>query len=96
MYFLRRRHGRKPQTPRDTQPRAPVESPAAGYPADQALPDPAEFEPAEPARPVVVTKTKRQRAVTPEQDDVKPAGTFRSGTLHIAHGRPSGGSDARR
>ena len=76
MYFLRRRHGRKPQPDarRDT---APVPSP-------ERKPVYVDEELNEPIRPVVITKAKRARVTAPEKGDCTPAGTFRSGTLHIA------------
>ena len=106
MYFLRRRHGRKPQPDarRDAAPMGPNSGPSAGpnsgveaglqsaidsgalQEPQLAYPD----APPEPPRPLVIKKTKRQRAATPPpEDDCKPAGTFRSGTLHIAHGSGS-------
>lgn len=78
MYFLRRRHSRKPQSEaRRSDP------PVQGGPLEvtDAYHEP---EPAEPPKPVVITKAKRQRVADPEDGDCKPAGTFRSGTLHIA------------
>jgi hypothetical protein len=75
MYFLRRRHGRKPP-PEARRDAAPLE-PQPPYP---------ESEEVAPPKPVVITKAKRPRITSPEDDECKPAGTFRSGTLHIAHG----------
>lgn len=72
MYFLRRRHGRKPQS------ETPRESPPVAAPLEYA--EPQEIE---PPRPVVIRKAKRPRVAAAE-DDCKPAGTFRAGTLHIA------------
>jgi len=89
MYFLRRRHGRKPpEARRDTQePRhAQTEAPAP-YEAPEV-----EREPVTPARPKVITKARRQRTAQPGEEDCKPAGTFRAGTLHLD--RPAE-SDAR-
>ncbi len=92
MYFLRRRHGRKSQPDARRQP-APAQAPEASHEASHAAPnhhqhsEPAypEMEQPEPVRPVVITKPKRPRVTPAADDDVKPAGTFRSGTLHI-HG----------
>ena len=79
MYFLRRRHGRKPQSDqRRDKPPAPIQAQAS------AMPIYAEPEEITPPQPVVVTKTRRSRAALAESDDCKPAGTFRAGTLHIA------------
>jgi hypothetical protein len=83
MYFLRRRHGRKPQP--DAR-RETVPAPAAFVPHSEPQPHYAEAEQPEPIRPVVIKKAKRPRITTPAEDDCKPAGTFRSGTLHIANG----------
>ena len=43
----------------------------------------AEPEEISPPQPVIKTKPRRARVELGE-DDVKPAGTFRAGTLHIA------------
>jgi hypothetical protein len=90
MYFLRRRHGRKPQPDarRETSP-APAPAPFVSHsevPHSQPEPHFSEADQAEPIRPVVIKKAKRARIATPVEDDCKPAGTFRSGTLHIANG----------
>lgn len=83
MYFLRRRHGRKPQPDarRDT---APVPSPVSNAPSSEHETPYADEEHNEPIRQVVITQAKRPRVTAPEKGDCKPAGTFRSGTLHIA------------
>ncbi len=73
MYFLRRRHGRKPQS--ETR----RESPPVAAPLEYA--EPQEIE---PPRPVVIRKAKRPSVAVAEDEDRKPAGTFRAGTLHIA------------
>ena len=75
MYFLRRRHGRKP-------PEARREMPPAETPVPHEAPY-AEPEPIAAARPTVITKTRRQRTALTAQEDCKPAGTFRAGTLHL-------------
>ena len=80
MYFLRRRHGRKtPTEPRREAPQAEVPAP---YEPAQARFDP---EPVAPAQPKVITKTRRPRIASPEEEDCKPAGSFRAGTLHLQH-----------
>jgi len=76
MYFLRRRHGRKPP------PEARRESPPAQAPVIYEAPEPLP-EPVAPARPKVITKARRQRIDSPAEEDCKPAGTFRAGTLHL-------------
>lgn len=80
MYFLRRRHGRKPPTEarRET---LPAQAPAT-YEAPEREREP-EPEPVAPPRPKVITKAKRQRIALPGEEDCKPAGTFRAGTLHL-------------
>lgn len=101
MYFLRRRHGRKPQSEarRDAAPVGPNSGPSARFDSavnarhnsaneSGALPESQSPYPEaeEPPRPVVIKKAKRQRVAAPlPDDDCKPAGTFRAGTLHIAH-----------
>ena len=80
MYFLRRRHGRKPQSEARAEPRR--EAPPA--PPETSM-DFVEQDAAEPPKPVVITKPKRQRVLPGTDEDAKP-GTFRSGTLHLAHG----------
>jgi hypothetical protein len=75
MYFLRRRHGRKPPEARRETP--PAETPVR-YEASQA----AEPEEIAPARPTVITK-RRQRIASPAEEESKPSGTFRAGTLHL-------------
>ena len=89
MYYLRRRHGRKPQSDqsRDKPPAAVTTQ------APPAMPIYAESEETQPPRPVVViTKTRRARTALPESDDSPPAGTCRAGTLHIARANESGAS----
>jgi len=76
MYFLRRRHGRRPP-PEARREIPPVQAPAAYEPPK---PEP---EPVAPARPKVITKTRRQRIDSPSDEGCKPAGTFRAGTLHL-------------
>lgn len=90
MYFLRRRHGRKNQT--DQRARRgnppPTLQGETQQMQQQAYPEPAEYQQEElvAPRPVVVTKARRARVEMPEEaNDFTPAGTFRSGTLHIAH-----------
>lgn len=83
MYFLRRRHGRKPPT------EARRDTPPAVLPPTYHDPEPDPQLPPEPARPVVITKTKRQRVAEAAEEDFKPAGTFRAGTLHIPGSRQS-------
>jgi hypothetical protein len=82
MYFLRRRHGRKSNsdTRRDTPP-------PASPPAQFMEPEPvyaAELEEPVAPKPVVIKKAKRPRIESTAEEDCKPAGTFRSGTLHLA------------
>ena len=78
MYFLRRRHGRKPP------PEARRVAPRAEVPArNVTLEAESESEPVAPARPKVITKPRHQRIASPGQEDCKPAGTFRAGTLHL-------------
>ena len=89
MYYLRRRHGRKPQsaqrsdTPPVVQPEVAPLDPQSGYPEPQDL---------APPRPVVITKPRRPRVDTPEDENCPPAGTFRAGTLHIARAIQSSAS----
>jgi hypothetical protein len=80
MYFLRRRHGRKPPEARRHTPEPQPAQPEA--PARYEAPE-AEHEPVAPAQPKVITKTRRQRTAQPGEEDCKPAGTFRAGTLHL-------------
>lgn len=89
MYYLRRRHGRKPQSDqsRDKPPAAVTTQ------APPAMPIYAEPDETQPPRTVVITKTRRARTAQPESDDDSPpAGTFRAGTLHIARANESGAS----
>lgn len=76
MYFLRRRHGRKPPS------EARRETPPAEAPTRYETLDP-EPDQIAPARPTVITKTKRPRVASASDDNCKPAGTFRAGTLHL-------------
>lgn len=85
MYFLRRRHGRKPQS--DQRRNNP---PVAVQPA--ALPIYAEPEENVSPRPVVITKARKARPELTEVSDCKPAGTFRAGTLHIPARADGGGA----
>jgi hypothetical protein len=78
MYFLRRRHGRK--TPPEARREAPQAEPPARY---EPAPDRFDPEPIAPLQPKVITKAKRQRIASPDEEDCKPAGTFRAGTLHL-------------
>lgn len=83
MYFLRRRHGRKthPEARRETpQPPAAVRD---EVPANREEMSEAELENLGPPRPTVITKVRRPQSAAPADDDCKPAGTFRAGTLHI-------------
>ena len=90
MYFLRRRHGRKPGSDqradqrRDKLP-AVVQQQQQPPAMPPAMPTYAEPEEHTPPQPVIKTKPRRARVELPE-DDFKPAGTFRAGTLHIARG----------
>jgi hypothetical protein len=91
MYFLRRRHGRKPQTDqnRDQRRDRPPATVQASAMRPSAMPPSAMQIYGEPGetvtpRPVVITKARRARPELAEADDCKPAGTFRAGTLHIA------------
>jgi hypothetical protein len=81
MYFLRRRHGRKSNS--DTRRDSP---PPVSAPPQYIEPEPfsAELEEPAPPKPVVIKKAKRPRIESTAEEDCKPAGTFRSGTLHIA------------
>lgn len=84
MYFLRRRHGRKPGSDqRRDKPPAVAQQPQQHQPP--AMPIYAEPEEVPPPQPVIKTKPRRARVELPE-DDFKPAGTFRAGTLHLARG----------
>ena len=86
MYFLRRRHGRKPGSDQRADQRR--DKPPAVVQQQQqppAMPIYAEPEEHTPPQPVIKTKPRRARVELPE-DDFKPAGTFRAGTLHIARG----------
>jgi len=78
MYFLRRRHGRK------APPEARREAPQAEAPVRHEPPED-RFEPESvtPAQPKVITKTRRAPMASPSEEDCKPAGTFRAGTLHL-------------
>lgn len=76
MYFLRRRHGRKPS------PEARRETPPAEVPTRHEAQE-QEPEQIAPAPPKVITKTKRQPVTSPSDEDCKPAGSFRAGTLHL-------------
>ncbi|MEO8202609.1 MAG: hypothetical protein ABI630_02005 [Betaproteobacteria bacterium] len=79
MYFLRRRHGRKPQSNRDNAlPVLPVYAEPSAY---------AEIEEVVVPKPVVITKARRARVADTDASDCKPAGSFRAGTLHIAKAR---------
>lgn len=82
MYFLRRRHGRKPPTGarREVQP--------PEVPARYEAPEP-EHEASPPPTPKVITKPPRHRIELESEADCKPAGTFRAGTLHIDRSQPS-------
>jgi hypothetical protein len=78
MYFLRRRHGRK------ASPEARREAPQAEAPARYEPPQArSEAEPIAPAQPKVITKARRPSIASPSEEDCKPAGTFRAGTLHL-------------
>jgi hypothetical protein len=83
MYFLRRRHGRKPAPEARREPEQPAAPGRFEEPERESHPMPIA-----PARPKVVTKARRQR-VTAQEDDCKPAGTFRAGTLHLDHSAES-------
>ena len=89
MYFLRRRHGRKPPPDAQRQPHADTlvtHDTRNEVPRDDGR-APLEFhadpEPVAPPQPKVITKTRRPRVAVPEEADCKPAGTFRAGTLHL-------------
>ncbi len=92
MYFLRRRHGRKNQSDQRARRGNPPPQAMQGEPQQmmhQPYPEPVEYRQEEELvapRPVVITKTRRARVEMPEEaNDFAPAGTFRAGTLHIAH-----------
>ena len=82
MYFLRRRHGRKPGSDQ-RRDKPPAVAQQQQQPQPPAMPIYAEPEEISPPQPVIKTKPRRARVELGE-DDVKPAGTFRAGTLHIA------------
>lgn len=82
MYFLRRRHGRKPGSDQ-RRDKPPAVAQQQQQPQPPAMPIYAEPEEISPPQPVIKTKPRRAR-VELAVDDVKPAGTFRAGTLHIA------------
>ncbi len=82
MYFLRRRHGRKPGSDQ-RRDKPPAVAQQQHQPQPPAMPIYAEPEEISPPQPVIKTKPRRARVELGE-DDVKPAGTFRAGTLHIA------------
>jgi len=84
MYYLRRRHGRKPQSAERREQPLGVASTIDDRKPDQPP----------PRRTVVITKPKRVRVALPEDEDCMPAGTFRAGTLHVpqaAEGAPNHG-----
>ena len=83
MYFLRRRHGRKPHSEARRDP-SPAEAPARNEPHARNEAPYLEPDQVTAVRPTVITKPKRPRVATPaEGADCKPAGTFRAGTLHL-------------
>lgn len=90
MYFLRRRHGRKPPPGVQRQPQAAEVLPTHDTRDEQRRDGgraPLEFhtdpEPIAQVQPKVITKARRPRVAAPENGDCKPAGTFRAGTLHL-------------
>ncbi len=97
MYFLRRRHGRKPQSDqsrdqRRDKPPGAVNTQAPPATMTNAEPVYAELEQTQAPRPVVITKARRARTALPQPEDTPPAGTFRAGTLHIARANETGAS----
>ncbi len=82
MYFLRRRHGRKPP------PEARREVPQPEAPARYEAPEPGHEASPSPT-PKVITKPPRHRIEPESEAGCKPAGTFRAGTLHIDRSQPA-------